>query len=63
MEVRPVFHRRVVPPPGLEQLPAILLNEPSRHERLQSETDLFGFTVSGHPLELFDDGPGIPIVR
>ena len=45
----------LVPPPGLEQLPAIPLNEPSRRERLQSETDLFGFAVSGHPLELFDD--------
>jgi DNA polymerase-3 subunit alpha len=45
----------LVPPPGLEQLPAIPLTEPSRKERLQSETDLFGFTVSGHPLELFDD--------
>ncbi|MCI0747264.1 MAG: DNA polymerase III subunit alpha [Verrucomicrobia subdivision 3 bacterium] len=45
----------LVPPPGLEQLPAIPLNEPSRRERLQSETDLFAFAVSGHPLELFDD--------
>jgi DNA-directed DNA polymerase III PolC len=45
----------LVPPPGLEQLPAIPLNEPTRHERLQAEADLFGFVVSGHPLELFDD--------
>ena len=45
----------LVPPPGLEQLPSIPLNEPSRRERLQSENDLFGFAVSGHPLELFDD--------
>lgn len=45
----------LVPPSGLEQLPSIPLNEPSRRERLQSETDLFGFAVSGHPLELFDD--------
>ena len=45
----------LVPPPGLEQLPTIPLNEPSRHECLQAETDLFGFTVSGHPLELFAD--------
>lgn len=29
------------------------LHEPTRRERLQSETDLFGFAVSGHPLELF----------
>lgn len=43
-----------MPPPGLEQLPSIPLNEPSRRERLEAETDLFGFAVSGHPLELFD---------
>lgn len=45
----------LVPPPGLEQLPSIPLNEPSRRERLQSEINYFGFAVSGHPLELFDD--------
>jgi error-prone DNA polymerase len=39
----------------LEQLPAIPLYEPSRRERLEAETDPFGFAVSGHPLELFDD--------
>jgi DNA-directed DNA polymerase III PolC len=44
----------LVPPPGLQHLPAIPLREPTRHERLQAETELFGFTVSGHPLELFD---------
>src|SRR5438093_5927420 len=43
----------LIPPPGLEQLPGIPLNEPTRRERLESETDLFGFAVSGHPLELF----------
>ncbi len=45
----------LVPPPGLEQLPSIPLSEPSRRERLEAETDLFGFAVSGHPLELFDN--------
>jgi DNA-directed DNA polymerase III PolC len=45
----------LVPPPGLEQLPSIPLNEPSRRERLQSEINFFGFAVSGHPLEIFDD--------
>jgi DNA polymerase III alpha subunit len=45
----------LIPPPGLEQLPGIPLNEPTRRERLEAETDLFGFAVSGHPLELFDD--------
>ena len=45
----------LIPPPGLEQLPGIPLDEPTRLERLQSETELFGFAVSGHPLELFAD--------
>ena len=45
----------LIPPPGLEQLPGIPLNEPTRAERLQWETELFGFAVSGHPLELFAD--------
>jgi DNA-directed DNA polymerase III PolC len=45
----------LIPPPGLEQLPGIPLNEPTRLERLQCETELFGFAVSGHPLELFPD--------
>jgi len=39
----------------LEQLSGIPLNEPARLERLQCETELFGFAVSGHPLELFPD--------
>jgi DNA polymerase III alpha subunit len=45
----------LIAPPGLEQLPGIPLNEPTRRERLEAETDLFGFAVSGHPLELFAD--------
>ncbi|HSH15577.1 MAG TPA: fused DNA polymerase IV/DNA polymerase III subunit alpha, partial [Verrucomicrobiae bacterium] len=45
----------LIPPPGLEQLPGVPLNEPTRLERLQAETELFGFAVSGHPLELFPD--------
>jgi DNA polymerase III alpha subunit len=32
-----------------------LLREPTRRERLEAETELFGYAVSGHPLELFDD--------
>jgi DNA polymerase III alpha subunit len=31
-----------------------LLREPTRHERLEAETELFGYAVSGHPLELFE---------
>jgi len=34
---------------------ASLLREPTRLERLEAETDLFGYAVSGHPLELFPD--------
>ena len=45
----------LIAPPGLEQLPGIALNEPTRLERLQCETELFGFTVSGHPLDLFPE--------
>ena len=30
-----------------------LLREPTRREKLEAETELFGFAVSGHPLELF----------
>ncbi len=46
----------LIAPPGLEQLVAIPLTEPTRQEKLQAETELFGFAVSGHPLELF---PGV----
>jgi DNA polymerase III alpha subunit len=45
----------LIAPPGLEQLPQIPLNEPTRRECLEWETDLFGFAVGGHPLELFAD--------
>ena len=43
----------LIAPPGLEQLVAVPLAEPTRLERLQAETELFGYAVSGHPLELF----------
>jgi DNA polymerase III alpha subunit len=45
----------LIAPPGLEQLPEIPLNEPTHRERLEAETELFGFAVSGHPLALFAD--------
>jgi DNA-directed DNA polymerase III PolC len=35
-------------------LPSSFLREPTRRERLEAETELFGYAVSGHPLELFD---------
>jgi DNA-directed DNA polymerase III PolC len=45
----------LIAPPGLEQLGAVPLTEPTRQEKLQAEAALFGYAVSGHPLELFPD--------
>jgi len=45
----------LIPPADPDKLPQIPVAEPTRHERLQWETELFGFAVSGHPLELFRD--------
>jgi DNA-directed DNA polymerase III PolC len=45
----------LIPPADPATLPQIPVVEPTRQERLQSESDLFGFTVTGHPLELFQD--------
>jgi error-prone DNA polymerase len=45
----------LLPPPSLERFPGVLLREPTRRERLEAETELFGYAVSGHPLELFAD--------
>ena len=40
----------LISPPRLEQLPGIPLNEPTRRQCLEWETDLFGFAVSGKPI-------------
>jgi len=45
----------LIAPPGLEQLVTVPLTEPTRQEKLQAEAALFGYAVSGHPLELFSD--------
>ncbi|PYK99785.1 MAG: fused DNA polymerase IV/DNA polymerase III subunit alpha [Verrucomicrobia bacterium] len=45
----------LLPPAGAGRLPQVLLREPTRRERLRAETELLGFTVSGHPLELYQD--------
>ena len=45
----------LLPPPGLDRLPEVPLQEPTRRERLESENELFGFPATGHPLELHDD--------
>jgi DNA-directed DNA polymerase III PolC len=44
----------LLPPPGLDRLPDVPLAELTRRERLESENELLGFPVSGHPLELHD---------
>ena len=43
----------LLPPPSLERFPGVPLREPTRRERLEAETELFGYAVSGHPLELY----------
>lgn len=43
----------LLPPPGLENMDGVPLAEPSRQQQLETEQELFGYTVSGHPLELF----------
>jgi len=43
----------LLPLPSLDRFPQVFLSEPTRHARLEAETELFGFAVSGHPLELF----------
>lgn len=45
----------LLPTPGLERMPEVPLREPTRRERLEWESDLLGFTASGHPLELYDE--------
>jgi DNA-directed DNA polymerase III PolC len=45
----------LIAPPGLESLPTIPLQEPTRLQRLQWEVELFGYAVSGHPLDLFSN--------
>jgi error-prone DNA polymerase len=42
-------------PPSLDRFPGVPMREPTRRERLEAETELFGYAVSGHPLELFAD--------
>jgi len=47
--------RLLWPPAGPTRLAEAPREEPSRRQRLQWESELLGFPVSGHPLELFDD--------
>ena len=43
------------PTSSFNLLHSSFLREPTRRERLVAETELFGYAVSGHPLELFQD--------
>jgi DNA polymerase III alpha subunit len=45
----------LLPPPSLERFPDVPMREPTRRERLEAENELFGYAVSGHPLELYPD--------
>jgi DNA polymerase III alpha subunit len=45
----------LLPPPATDRLPAVPLQEPTRRQRLEWETELLDFTASGHPLELYED--------
>jgi DNA polymerase-3 subunit alpha len=45
----------LISPADPSKLPKIPVVEPTRDERLQAEAELFGYAVSGHPLELFKD--------
>ena len=38
---------------GALQIPQATLTEPSHMDRMKDEQELLGFTVSGHPLDLF----------
>lgn len=49
------FDREVDPVSDFFREHSSLLREPTRREQLEAETELFGFAVSGHPLELFAD--------
>ena len=45
----------LLPMPSTDRMPAVPLPEPTRHQRLAWETELLGFTASGHPLELYEN--------
>jgi len=45
----------LLPPLAPDRFPEVVLSESGRRERLAAEAELFGYPVSGHPLELFPD--------
>jgi len=47
------FQPWLLQPASLERLPSVPLEEPERLQCLRWEEELFGYPVSGHPLELY----------
>ena len=45
----------LLPAPATDRLPGVPLLEPTRQQRLEWETELLGFTASGHPLSLYEN--------
>jgi DNA polymerase III alpha subunit len=45
----------LLPPPAIEGLANAPLEEPTRRQRLEAESELLGFPVSAHPLELHNE--------
>ena len=45
----------LLPPPSLERFPEVSLKEPTRRQRLEAESELFGYAVTAYPLDLFAD--------
>jgi len=39
----------LLPPASLERFPDVPVREPTRRERVEAETESFGYAVSGHP--------------
>ena len=45
----------LLPPPPTDRVPEVALTESAQLNRLKDEMELLGFTVSAHPLALYDD--------
>ena len=45
----------LLPPPALNHFPEVPLAEPTRRERLEAEAELYGYAITGHPLELYSE--------
>lgn len=45
----------LLPPPEVAERLRVHLHEPTLKQKLECETDLYGFTIHGHPLDLYPD--------